>query len=194
VQSQLSVRVRILWFILAGIAILIGCLGLLAGVPSVKRAISSQAEPEPISLSARGTYYDENHADITRPGRYAIWATKPTSAPDGARCSVVSPNGSAVSTKEPGSIIQWTEVGTDDSLWTWMATFDAPMGGSYLLSCHLDAGYIGQKYAVTSAPPRRLTFRLQLEQYQGMMVAALPAGLLILALTVVSGRRNKKSL
>ncbi|WP_236648189.1 site-specific integrase [Micromonospora sicca] len=46
-----------------------------------------------------------------------------------------------------------TEVATDDTRWTWLASVDAPAPGRYAFSCRLDPDSPGQQYAVTRAPP-----------------------------------------
>lgn len=182
--------IRAVGYVVAGAAVAIGCLGLLVGVPQVGTAISARAEPEPLNLRTTGTYYDEIVVDINRPGRHAIWATRPTVVPDDDRCRVVAPDGSDVPSSQPGRTIRWVEVATDDTLWTWTAGFDAPAGGGYRLSCRLDPAAPGQRYTVTREPGARLTVRLRLEAARGLMVAALPAGVVILLLLVAARRRS----
>jgi hypothetical protein len=172
----------------AGLLVLVGCLGLLTAVPAVQRAVSPAAEPTPLPIRVAGQRYDDLTVDL-HPGRYAIWATRPTGAPDADRCRVTGPDGRAVPAAEPGQVVQWTEVATDDTLWTWTATFAAPAAGGYRLACRLDPDAPGQQYAVTREPDRRLALRLRLASGRGLLVAALPAGLVLLGMTLTWGRR-----
>jgi len=190
-RAPRAARGRIFWHIVAAAAVLVGCLGLLVGVPEVRATISAQAEPEPLRLLPLGTYYDDSAVNVTQPGSYAIWATRPTVAPDKTRCGVVGPDGSGVPTTDPGVTIQWVEVATDDTLWTWTASFDASTSGRYRLLCKLEPRSIGQQYAVTAKPDTRLALRLWLERAQGLMVAALPAGLVIF-LVLTLHRRDRQ--
>ncbi|MEU4476678.1 hypothetical protein AB0F68_01185 [Micromonospora sp. NPDC023966] len=171
----------------AGVLVLVGCLGLLTAVPAVQRALSPDAEPTPLPLRLSGQRYDNLTVDVD-PGRYAIWATRPTSAPDRDRCRVTGPDGRPVPAGEPGHVVRWTEVATDDTLWTWVSTFAAPAAGRYRLTCRLDPD-VGQQYTVTREPDRRLTLRLRLALWRGLLVAALPAGLVILGMTLTWRRR-----
>ncbi|MET8834417.1 hypothetical protein ABZV78_10930 [Micromonospora sp. NPDC004540] len=172
----------------AGVLVLVGCLGLLTAVPAVQRALSPHAEPTPLPLRLAGPRYDDLTVDLN-PGRYAVWATRPTSAPDRDRCRVTGPDGRPVPADEPGHVVEWTEVATDDTTWTWASTFAAPAAGSYRLTCRLDPDAPGQQYAVTREPDRRLALRLQLALWRGLLVAALPAGLVILGMTLTWRRR-----
>ncbi|MFG1657891.1 hypothetical protein ACGFIY_15315 [Micromonospora chersina] len=172
----------------AGVLVLVGCLGLLTAVPAVQRAVSPYAEPTPLPLRLAGSRYDEFTVDLDT-GRYAVWATRPTSAPDRERCRVTGPDGRPASLDDPGHLVEWTEVATDDTAWTWTSTVTAPAAGSYRLTCRLDPDAPGQQYAVTREPDRRLTLRLRLARWRGLLVAALPAGLVILGLTLTWRRR-----
>ncbi|GGS01890.1 hypothetical protein GCM10010169_53330 [Micromonospora fulviviridis] len=172
----------------AGVLVLVGCLGLLTAVPAVQRALSPVAEPTPLPLRLAGPRYDDLTVDLD-PGRYAVWATRPTSAPDRDRCRVTGPDGRPVPVGEPGHVVEWTEVATDDTAWTWASTFAVPAAGSYRLTCRLDPDAPGQQYAVTREPDRRLALRLRLARWRGLLVAALPAGLVILGMTLTWRRR-----
>ncbi|MGY0002688.1 hypothetical protein [Micromonospora sp. I033] len=173
----------------AGVLVLVGCLGLLTAVPAVQRALSPAAEPAPLPLRLAGPRYDDLTVDLT-PGRYAVWATRPAGAPDGDRCRVTGPDGRPVPADEPGHMVEWTEVATDDTTWTWVSTFAAPAAGGYRLTCRLDPDATGQQYAVTPEPDRRLALRLRLAPRRGLLVAALPAGLVILGMTLTWRRRT----
>ncbi|WP_446217603.1 hypothetical protein [Micromonospora sp. IBHARD004] len=116
---------RRFWYAVAGVLALVGCLGLTTTVPAVRRAISPRAEPAPLPLQVTGSRYDRFTVDLDRPGRYAVWATRPTTAPDRDRCGTTGPDGRAVPTTEPGRVVEWTEVATDDTLWSWLASVDA---------------------------------------------------------------------
>lgn len=175
---------------LAGILVLIGCLGLVTLVPAAQRAISPRAEPVPLPLRVPGRWYDEFTVDLDQPGRYAVWATRPTGAPDRDRCRASGPDGRPLPMIEPEHLLQWTEVATDDTLWTWATGFAAPTSGTYRLTCRLDPDSPGQQYAVTRAPDGRLGLRLRLDWYRGLLVAALPAGLLVLGMTLAWRRRD----
>ncbi|PWR12473.1 hypothetical protein DKT69_23815 [Micromonospora sicca] len=83
---------------------LVGCLGLAATVPTVRRAISPRAAPAPLPLHVTGPRYDQFIVDLDRPGRYAVWATRPTTAPDRDRCRTTGPDGRAVPSTEPGRV------------------------------------------------------------------------------------------
>ncbi|MDZ5444201.1 hypothetical protein U2F26_15885 [Micromonospora sp. 4G57] len=182
---------RRFWYASAGVLALVGCLGLAATVPTVRRAISPRAAPAPLPLHVTGPRYDQFIVDLDRPGRYAVWATRPTTAPDRDRCRTTGPDGRAVPSTEPGRVVEWTEVATDDTRWTWLASVDAPAPGRYAFSCRLDPDSPGQQYAVTRAPDARLGARLWLERYRGLLVAALPVGLVILLMTVTWRRSNE---
>ncbi|KAB1915826.1 hypothetical protein [Micromonospora sp. AMSO31t] len=172
----------------AAVLVLVGGLGLLTALPAVQRAVSPHAEPTPLPLRLTGQRYDDLTVDL-HPGRYAVWATRPTSSPDRDRCRVAGPDGRPVPVAEPGPVIKWTEVATDDTIWTWTATFAAPAAGGYRLTCRLDPDAPGQQYAVTREPDRRLALRLRLELWRGLLVAALPTGLVILGMTLTWRRR-----
>ncbi|NES29693.1 hypothetical protein GCE86_25705 [Micromonospora terminaliae] len=172
----------------AGVLVLVGCLGLLTAVPAVQRAVSPAAEPTPLPIRVAGQRYDDLTVDL-RPGRYAVWATRPASAPDADRCRVTGPDGRPVPATDPDHVVEWTEVATDDTVWTWTSTFTAPAAGGYRLACRLDPDATGQQYAVTREPDRRLTLRLRLALWRGLLVAALPAGLVILGMTLTWRRR-----
>ncbi|MEV0424893.1 hypothetical protein [Micromonospora sp. NPDC050495] len=175
--------------VLAGVLALVGCLGLLASVPAVQRAVSPRAEPVPLPLRVPGPWYDQINVELA-PGRYAIWATRPTRGPDRDRCRVTGPDGRPVPVREPGHRVDWVERATDDTLWAWASTFTAAAPGSYRLTCRLDPGLPGQQYAVTREPDRRLLLRLRLARSRGLLVAALPAGLVILVMTLTWRRRS----
>jgi hypothetical protein len=172
----------------ATVLVLVGGLGLLTALPAVQRAISPHAEPTPLPLRVTGPRYDNLTVDLDA-GRYAVWATRPTSAPDRDRCRVTGPEGRPVPADEPGQVVEWTEVATDDTVWTWTATFAAPVAGGYRLTCRLDPDAPGQQYAVTREPGHRLALRLRLAVWRGLLVAALPAGLVVLAMTLTWRRR-----
>ncbi|MEU9827748.1 hypothetical protein [Micromonospora chersina] len=172
----------------AGVLVLVGCLGVLTAVPAVQRAVSPDAEPAPLPLRLAGSRYDDLTVDLDT-GRYAVWATRPASAPDRDRCRVTGPDGRPVPVGEPGHRVEWTEVATDDTAWTWMSTFTARAAGSYRLSCRPDRDATGQQYAVTREPDRRLALRLRLARWRGLLVAALPTGLVILGMTLTWRRR-----
>ncbi|MFI2648791.1 hypothetical protein [Micromonospora fulviviridis] len=174
--------------VLAGILVLVGCLGVAATVPAVQRAISPHAEPTPVPLRLTGRTYDEFSVDLDHAGRYAVWATRPTTAPDRERCRVAGPDGRPVPATAAGHLV-WIEVATDDTLWTSIFGFAAPAAGTYRLSCRLDPGSPGQQYTVTREPDRRLALRLRLELWRGLLVAALPAGLVVLGMTLTWRRR-----
>ncbi|WP_200208150.1 hypothetical protein [Micromonospora coerulea] len=180
---------RRLWYALAGVLALLGCLGLTATVPAVRRAISPRAEPTSLPLRVAGPRYDGFTVDVDRAGRYAVWATRPIGAPDLDRCAATGPDGRAVPMAAPNRVVEWTEVATDDTRWTWLASLNAPTPGRYAFSCRLDPGPSGQ-YAVTRAPEARLTARLWLEQWRGLLIAALPAGVVILVMTATWRRRD----
>lgn len=173
--------------VVAGVLALLGCLGLLAGVPAVQRAVSPRAEPVPLRVP--GPWYDQLDVDLT-PGRYAVWATWPTRGPDGERCRVTGPDGRPVPVREPGHRVEWVERATDDTVWAWASTFTATAPGGHRLTCRLDPGSPGQQYTVTREPDRRLLVRLRLERSRGLLVAALPAGLVILVMTLTWRRRT----
>ncbi|WP_262284979.1 hypothetical protein [Micromonospora sp. MA102] len=172
----------------AAFLVLVGGIGLLTALPAVQRAISPDAEPTPLPLRLAGPRYDDLTVDLD-PGRYAVWATRPTSAPDRDRCRVTGPDGRPVPAADPGRVVEWTEVATDDTVWTWTSTFAAPVAGGYHLTCRLDPDAPGQQYAVTREPDRRLALRLRLALWRGLLVAAMPAGLVVLAMTLTWRRR-----
>ncbi|MET7965986.1 hypothetical protein [Micromonospora sp. NPDC005305] len=172
----------------AAVLVLVGGLGLLTALPAVQRAVSPHAEPTPLPVHLTGQRYDDLTVDL-HPGRYAVWATRPTTSPDRDRCRVTGPDGRPVPVAEPGPVIEWAEAATDDTIWTWTATFAAPTAGGYRLTCRLDPDAPGQQYAVTREPDRRLALRLRLELWRGLLVAALPAGLVILGMTLTWRRR-----
>jgi hypothetical protein len=176
--------------LLAGMLALVGALGLLTAVPAVQRAISAEAEPTPLPLRVAGDRYDDLTV-VVAPGPYAIWATRPTTAPDGDRCRVTGPDGAPVPIDEPGRTVEWIEVATDDTVWTWTATFTASTPGSHRLSCRLDTDSPGQQYVVTDEPDTRLRLRLELARWRGLMIAALPLGLVLLGATLARRRADR---
>ncbi|MFC4020228.1 hypothetical protein ACFOW4_20105 [Micromonospora sp. GCM10011542] len=181
---------RRLAVVLGSALTLVGVVGLLTAVPAVQRAVSPRAEPTPLRLRVPGTYYDAFTVDLT-PGLYAIWATRPVSGPAGDLCQVTGPDSRPVPVHEPAIALAWTEVATDDTLWSRTSTFTVPTAGTHAFACRLQPESTGQQYAVTAAPDRRLALRLWLESWRGLMVAALPAGLVILGMTRIWRRRQE---
>jgi hypothetical protein len=175
---------------LGSVPVLVGVVGLLTAVPAVQRAVSPRAEPTPLPLHPTGSHYDVFTVDLT-PGRYAIWATRPVDGPAGDLCRVAGPDSRSVQVSEPTFALVWTEVATDDTLWSRTSTVTAPTAGRYAFTCRLQPESPGQQYAVTVAPDRRLVLRLWLESWRGLMVAALPAGLVILGMTLTWRRRRE---
>ncbi|RZU72447.1 hypothetical protein EV384_0814 [Micromonospora kangleipakensis] len=75
---------RRFWYALAGVLALVGCLGLTATVPAMRRAISPRAEPAPLPLQITGSRYDRFTVDLDRPGRFRIRVTAVREPDDGA--------------------------------------------------------------------------------------------------------------
>jgi hypothetical protein len=175
--------VRVVLLSVGGLAVVVGIAGLVSSL------FFPRTEPRPLQVRPAGQWYDSFTVDIPDPGRYAIWATRPTEAPDAERCQVSAGDGSPTATGSPALTVKWIEVATDDTLWTWIADFEAPQPARYAFSCRLDAGSPGQQYTVTAKPGAGLTLSLLAQRYRGLAVAVLVAGVVILLSAGLRRRR-----